>query len=512
MNSVSNIQSILQTNFLLNMKDSNFGIIFSTIICIFIGWISKKLNEIEWSRKLKKLNCFRKKTKSSFTVIGTIYEMNERAYDNTFEIPDEFMATMFILDKMKIDIFKGKRLGVVDTVYIDSDENGNVKDNKFSYFINHEKEIYIKNDVYIKQTEDEMKAEDKKTTKIQIELEFFSNKLNFSQLKKEVDSWVKEYHEYVKTNNDGQLYYFSYVGKKNDSDKPSFEKHKFSTSKTFDNIFFEDKQKLLKRLDTFLNDKEKYTRLGLPNTLGMMFYGYPGCGKTSTIKALANKTDRHVVEISLSRIQTCKELKKIFFQEIIHGKYVPPHKKIIVLEDIDCMSDVVQDRSQTSDFKTFKEITKLKKLMASDTDKKEKEKQLMKVLDDAELKDDDVNTNKDKLTLSFILNLIDGILEQPGRMLIITTNYPEKLDSALVRPGRIDIKIHYKKCNNKISNQILSYVFNEDIDDKKLPNYVWSPAEIFEKCLNIGNSEDTIKELKVIPVEYDSELDETIDN
>jgi len=53
------------------------------------------------------------------------------------------------------------------------------------------------------------------------------------------------------------------------------------------------------------------------------------------------------------------------------------------------------------------------------------------------------------------LNVLDGILEIDGRMLIITTNYPEKIDEALLRPGRIDIKIELKEATSKIIKCIL---------------------------------------------------------
>ena len=58
---------------------------------------------------------------------------------------------------------------------------------------------------------------------------------------------------------------------------------------------------LLKRLEYFENNKQEYARIGTPYTLGFMFYGEPGCGKTSTIKAIANQTQRHIIDINLSK-------------------------------------------------------------------------------------------------------------------------------------------------------------------------------------------------------------------
>merc|ERR1712211_60304 len=51
-----------------------------------------------------------------------------------------------------------------------------------------------------------------------------------------------------------------------------------------------------------------------------------------------------------------------------------------------------------------------------------------------------------KLTLATLLEVLDGVMEMDGRMLIITTNYPERLDKALIRPGRIDMKVKFGLC------------------------------------------------------------------
>ena len=49
---------------------------------------------------------------------------------------------------------------------------------------------------------------------------------------------------------------------------------------------------------------------------------------------------------------------------------------------------------------------------------------------------------KDKLNLAGLLNVLDGVVDTPGRILVMTTNHPEKLDPALIRPGRINKRLH----------------------------------------------------------------------
>jgi chaperone BCS1 len=49
-----------------------------------------------------------------------------------------------------------------------------------------------------------------------------------------------------------------------------------------------------------------------------------------------------------------------------------------------------------------------------------------------------IEENKDELNLTGLLNALDGVVETPGRIVIMTTNHPEMLDPALIRPGRMD--------------------------------------------------------------------------
>merc|ERR1712151_1325923 len=48
----------------------------------------------------------------------------------------------------------------------------------------------------------------------------------------------------------------------------------------------------------------------------------------------------------------------------------------------------------------------------------------------------------DDLNLAGLLNVLDGVVDSPGRVVVMTTNHPEKLDPALIRPGRINKRIH----------------------------------------------------------------------
>jgi len=93
-----------------------------------------------------------------------------------------------------------------------------------------------------------------------------------------------------------------------------------------------------------------------------------------------------------------------------------------------------------------------------------------------------IKNNSEKLTLGFLLNLLDGVLEVPDRILVMTTNYPEKLDRALIRPGRIDLILDFKKTTRETIIDMFRHFYDlPDYDAKyfdEIEDYQYSPAEI----------------------------------
>jgi SpoVK/Ycf46/Vps4 family AAA+-type ATPase len=90
-----------------------------------------------------------------------------------------------------------------------------------------------------------------------------------------------------------------------------------------------------------------------------------------------------------------------------------------------------------------------------------------------------MNYNAEKLTLGYILNLLDGILETPGRILICTSNHPETLDPALIRPGRIDINLTVGFCTPKMFADMYNFFFKTNTSFKILLQ------QCFLKCFKI---------------------------
>lgn len=161
--------------------------------------------------------------------------------------------------------------------------------------------------------------------------------------------------------------------------------------RSMDTIFIDSKIKndLIQQISAFYERADLDIQRGIPHQLGIMLYGPPGTGKTSIIKALASHFDKSVFNLkvtSLTGISTA-------FANL-------PENAFVCIEDIDTETST-NSRSENPEAK--KEFT--------------------------------------LVDLSDILNSIDGLIVNHGRVLIATTNHINKLDPALIRPGRFDIKI-----------------------------------------------------------------------
>jgi hypothetical protein len=261
-----------------------------------------------------------------------------------------------------------------------------------------------------------------------------------------------------------------------------FTKHKFVTSRTFENVFFEQKQAVQNHTKFFLERKDWYDKKGIPHTLGFMFHGSPGCGKTSTMKAIANVGKRHIINIHLSEIKSKEQLTHLFFNDELNvmdgGKSerytIPVGERMYVIEDIDAMGDTVLRREL----------------------KKPQEKKPIKMDDLGNI----IQEEENPIDLSFLLNLLDGTLESTGRIIAISTNFPERIDSALIRPGRIDMIIEFRKCSVAILREMICSFYDEDCG--VLPdslNERWSPAEVNQILFrNFKDKTNAIHELSTL--------------
>ena len=283
-------------------------------------------------------------------------------------------------------------------------------------------------------------------------VEVYSFTKTTDQLRHFLDDIKQKYTINVKNKLGNKRYYFNMHPlaapmdihkKKNLSALPPnfvFTMKHFQTNRKFSNLFGEDIDTIRQRVNFFVKNRKWYDEKGIPYTLGLLLSGNPGTGKTSTIKCLANETNRHICNINLNNDMTKTQLENLFFSENINvlnphsGQQetycIPLDQRIYVLEDVDCQSDMVKEREvKPEDAPSPKQVQ-------------------------------EHYEDKNKVDLSFLLNLLDGILENPGRIVIMTSNFPDTLDSALIRPGRIDVIAKFRKCSNQTVVQMIEFFYD----------------------------------------------------
>ncbi|OWM69786.1 hypothetical protein CDL15_Pgr025635 [Punica granatum] len=196
----------------------------------------------------------------------------------------------------------------------------------------------------------------------------------------------------------------------------------FEHPATFDTLAMEPKKKqeIMSDLKKFSEGKEYYKKIGKAWKRGYLLYGPPGTGKSTMIAAMANFMNYDVYDLELTAVKDNLELRKLLIDT--------SSKSIIVIEDIDCSLDLTGQR---------------KKEKKKDDDEDEEGKG-----DPAKKMKEEEETKASKVTLSGLLNFIDGIWSACGgeRIIIFTTNFIDKLDPALIRRGRMDKHIEMSYC------------------------------------------------------------------
>jgi prefoldin subunit 5 len=384
------------------------------------------------------------------------------------------------------------------------------------YQINYHDPIQIDTEIYAKlsgdKTEVDKSAGATTTTADQKPvdyIELYSYSLNMEELRAYVDKITRDYMLRIKNKLGNQIYFFNEmvlavpythtgaVDYSKLSENLHFTMKPFYTNRKFSNIFGEEMEIIKKRVQFFKNNKKWYDEQGIPYTLGVLMSGIPGSGKTSTIKCLANELKRHIVNIHLTNEMSKTQLENLFFNDILHvtqnGKTdhynIPIDQRIYVLEDVDCQCDFILERSD----KSLDLTTKLKQKIDELTKTNEKLVQMIenpqqgKIMKMTQPDPHSNNANKyasQKITLSFLLNLLDGVLETPGRIIIMTTNWMEKLDYALIRPGRFDIKTDFGYCSNQMIVDIFNHRYEHQLTEENtqkildIPEKFISPAEL----------------------------------
>ena len=346
-------------------------------------------------------------------------------------------------------------------------------EDKDFYRVNQYDKFQIDKDIYGNIEIIEKKTDQNGNSNFEENIYFYisSSKLNLRQLEKWIEDKQTEFNNFLKNKSLDKQYLIECCWD-NKKETISIDYNKWYSNCQFNNKFFDQKEDVLNKVKFFLNNKKWYEDKGIPYTLGILLYGEPGCGKTSFIKSLMNYTGRHGLDIKLENNFDFKKLKNLIMSDQIDETLIiPQDKRILIFEDIDAMSEIVKDRK-------LKEDNNLIKPKKEESPKKKndlKMEVLKEVFGDTERKKEPKNN------LSYLLNILDGIHEYNGRIIIMTTNHPEVLDKALVRHGRIDIKINFKKASINNIQDIIEKFFgkSKNLDLKNL-------ADKFPHCYITG--------------------------
>jgi len=189
----------------------------------------------------------------------------------------------------------------------------------------------------------------------------------------------------------------------------------------------ETKKEILNALDSFVNNESFYKERGIPYQLGILLEGPPGTGKTSLVKAIASYINKNISTISPTHLYDLPRSLGSFKES-----------SIMVIEDID--TSIITNDRKTKNVLSEEDLTQGKML-------KEEEPPVFSFS-----------------SLSDVLNSIDGILSIHGRVLVMTTNHYEKLDKALIRPGRIDLVVHVGFVTQETFNEFILSFFNKKVE------------------------------------------------
>jgi chaperone BCS1 len=167
---------------------------------------------------------------------------------------------------------------------------------------------------------------------------------------------------------------------------------------------------LLEDMRSFLQSESWYAARGIPHRRGYLLYGPPGTGKTTVVAAVAGELRLSVAVLSLSSAVMNDESLRSLVDAL-------PPAAVLLIEDIDCAFAAKREGGPTG------------------------------------------------VTMSGLLNALDGVSTRDGRALFLTTNHPERLDPALVRPGRVDRSFHLGHATPDQARRLFAWFYTAGAED-----------------------------------------------
>ncbi|KAI6671421.1 hypothetical protein NL676_006306 [Syzygium grande] len=248
---------------------------------------------------------------------------------------------------------------------------------------------------------------------------------------------------------------------------------------TFDTLAMdlELKKTIIDDLERFVRRKEYYKRVGKAWKRGYLLFGPPARGNRALIAAMANYLNFDIYDLELSGLRSNAELRRLLV--------ATANQSILVVEDIDCTIELQERKSETRA---------------------------------ARMNTMSTEYSREDLTLSGLLNFIDGLWSSCGdeRIIVFTTNHKEKLDPALLRPGRMDVHVHMSYCTPCGFRLLASNYLG--IDSHELFGQIESsiaaarvtPAEVAEQLMKSDEPEVALRDMVSFLVNHKRKEDEEV--
>ena len=218
-----------------------------------------------------------------------------------------------------------------------------------------------------------------------------------------IENFIKDANLYNKTKDNNYIEVHNF--------KRSWSRLNKLPTRDMDTIYLDTdiKNNIIDDIETFLEEEDVYSLYGIPYKKTYLLEGLPGTGKTSLIFAIAS-----MLKMNISIITFGPDIDDAIFMKAI--SYLPSNS-ILLMEDVDAIFN--ERKSQIHS----------------------------------------------PITFSALLNTLDGVARRHKLITFITTNYIDKLDSALLRPGRIDKIINFTHASN-VQIQEMFNKFRPDDEDK----------------------------------------------
>ncbi|KAL7893800.1 BCS1 N terminal domain-containing protein [Trichoderma sp. SZMC 28014] len=276
-----------------------------------------------------------------------------------------------------------------------------------------------------------------------------------------------------------------------------------------------EKHDILSDINEYLHPSTPrwYASRGIPLRRGYLFHGPPGTGKTSFSFALAGVFGIDIYVISLQDPGVNEEDLATLFTKL-------PRRCIVLLEDIDTAglrrdpSTENEDKSEDNKSEDKDKKDKKKKKRKPETSDSESESELERKPKKRSSRKKGFGKGNpvalEGISLSGLLNAIDGVASHEGRILIMTTNKPEALDEALIRPGRVDVQVNFSNATSGQAGELFHRMYEASRmkETTKTVNGKARVEEVVEKTNDQPTTRHSLDELDSVTAEEIKEISE----